>query len=64
MLLPPDERVKPFKETFPEPANDPKVSLAFKESVAPLETVTALASLIAVPPLSAKVPALTVVLPV
>src|SRR5690606_31087389 len=43
-LLPPDKREKPFKETLPAPANDPSVSLAPRESVAPLATVTALAS--------------------
>ena len=51
--------------TLPAPASEPIVSpVLFKSSVAPLDTVTATVSAIALPPARRRVPALTDVAPV
>ena len=63
VLSPPAVRVNAPSDTAPAPANDPTVSLPVNASVAPVATVTALASPIPLP-FTDKVPALIVVAPV
>ena len=64
LALPLVVRVLAPRLTAPAPASEPMVSLALRASVAPLETVTAVLLATAAPPLSAKVPADTVIAPV
>src|SRR5258708_19590845 len=63
LLSPPAVSVFAPSVTLPAPASEPTVSLAPRLTVAPVPTITALASAIATPPLTLNVPPLTLVTP-
>ena len=64
MVLSPPVNTAAFKTVDPDPANDPIVSVLFTFNAPGEVTTTAPVFAIADPPDKAKVPALTVVVPV